>query len=48
MNIIDAIIVTVIVGAVAAIIIKKIKDKKAGKSGCGCDCTGCSESKHCH
>jgi len=27
---------------VGAVIAKMIKDKKAGKGGCGCDCASCS------
>lgn len=41
---------TVIVGAlllaaVAFVIVKMIKDKKSGKSSCGCNCPGCSGGK---
>ncbi len=37
------IVALVLVGIVAAIISKMVKDKKAGKScGCGCGCSGCS------
>ncbi|MBQ1284285.1 MAG: FeoB-associated Cys-rich membrane protein [Acutalibacteraceae bacterium] len=44
---------TVVVGAllaaaVAAVIIKLIKDKRAGKSSCGCNCSGCPMSDKCH
>lgn len=45
---IDWMIGIVIAGAVAAVIIKKIKDKKAGKSGCGCGCSGCALKGKCH
>ena len=33
---------------VAAVIVKMIKDKKAGKGGCscGCDCSQCSGNCH--
>jgi len=27
---------------------KIIKDKKSGKSGCGCGCNGCALSDKCH
>lgn len=47
---IDWVIGIVIAAAVAAVIIKKIKDAKAGKSGCGCGCgcSGCSSNGKCH
>lgn len=52
---IDWIIGTVIAAAAAAVVVKKIKDAKVGKSGCGCGCSdgcaGCSHSKNggsCH
>lgn len=32
--------------AVAAIIWKMVKDKKTGKSTCGCDCANCSGCRH--
>ena len=38
---IDWILLIGITGAAAVIVGKKIKDWKAGKSGCGCNC-GCS------
>lgn len=31
---------------VAAIIWKMIKDKRAHKGGCGCDCAHCSGCRH--
>ena len=41
---IDWILLIGITGAVATIVGKKIKDWKAGTSGCGCSggCSGCS------
>lgn len=45
---IDWIIGILIAAALAAVVIKKIKDKKAGKSGCGCGCSGCSMNGKCH
>lgn len=33
--------------AVLAIIVKKVKDKKAGKSDCGCGCSGCPGASDC-
>lgn len=45
---IDWMIGMIIAAAVAAIIIKKVKDLKAGKSGCGCSCAGCAAKNKCH
>lgn len=45
---IDMVIGIVIAAAVAAVIIKKVKDAKAGKSGCGCGCAGCTAKHKCH
>ncbi|MBO5036902.1 MAG: FeoB-associated Cys-rich membrane protein [Clostridia bacterium] len=33
---------------VTLIVIKLIKDKKQGRSSCGCGCQNCSMSEHCH
>lgn len=33
---------------VAAIIAKMVKDKKKGKSSCGCNCAHCAMSGSCH
>lgn len=44
---------TVIIGLalaviVAGIIVKMVKNKKAGKSSCGCGCSNCPMSEACH
>lgn len=44
---------TIIVGAAVAallafVIIKMVKDKKKGKSSCGCSCAGCPSAGACH
>ncbi|MGM9664151.1 MAG: FeoB-associated Cys-rich membrane protein [Eubacteriales bacterium] len=33
---------------VCAIIIKFVKDKKKGKSSCGCNCAHCAMAGSCH
>lgn len=43
----DLVIVIMIAGAVAAIIRKQIRDRKEGKTGCGCGCSGCAGCGHC-
>lgn len=43
------IIVTLILAAVvAAALIKIIKNKKSGRSSCGCSCSGCVMKDRCH
>ena len=41
------IISVVLVAIVAAIIIKMVRDRKAGKSSCGCGCSDCPSSCAC-
>ena len=43
---VDFVILVGIMGAVSAIVWKKIKDMRAGKSSCGCGC-GCSDCPGC-
>lgn len=38
----------IVFGIVLLIIFRGIKNKKAGKGGCGCDCENCSGSDLCH
>lgn len=47
-NIGSIIVALVLVLIVTAIIVKMIRDKKRGKSSCGCGCAGCAFSKSCH
>ena len=41
------IVALVIIAVVAAIVIGLRKDKKAGKSSCGCGCEGCAMKGRC-
>lgn len=47
-NIGTIIICTVLVAAVAAIIISMVRNKKKGKTSCGCGCSECPMSGSCH
>lgn len=47
-NIATVIICAVLIAIVAAIIVKMIKDKKQGKSSCGCGCADCPMGGSCH
>jgi hypothetical protein len=49
LNNISTIIVCVIIIAVVAMIVRKmVKDKKQGKSSCGCGCQNCAMHDACH
>ncbi len=41
---VSAILILIIGG----IVYKMVKDKRAGKSGCGCGCQNCALSDKCH
>lgn len=47
-NIATILICIVLLGIVAAIIAGIIRDKKKGKSSCGCGCANCPMSGSCH
>ncbi len=36
-----------IAAVVGLVVFKMVKDKKSGKSGCGCGCSGCALSDKC-
>ncbi len=38
----------ILVAVVAVVVIKLLKDKKAGKTSCGCGCKNCPSSGMCH
>lgn len=39
-------VLLVLVLVVGAVITKMVRDKKSGKSSCGCDCSNCSANCH--
>lgn len=47
-NLSTIIIAVIVIGILAAVIVKMIKDKKKGKSSCGCGCENCAASEICH
>lgn len=47
-NIATIIICAVLIAVVAAIIVSMIRNKKKGKSSCGCGCADCPMSGSCH
>ena len=46
-NISTLVIGLVLAAIVAAIVLKLVRDKKAGRSSCGCGCSACAMSEHC-
>lgn len=47
-NIATILISLILLAAVAGIVVKLIKDKKKGNASCGCGCSNCAMSAHCH
>ncbi len=47
-NLATVIISAVLLVIVAAIIVSIVKDKRRGKSSCGCKCASCPMSGSCH
>ena len=45
----STIVVSLILMLVVAVIIRKlVRDKKKGKSSCGCNCAHCAMAESCH
>ena len=45
----STIVVSLILMLVVAVIIRKlVRDKKKGKSSCGCNCAQCAMAESCH
>ena len=47
-NLSTILITAALAAVVALIVVKMIKDKKKGKTSCGCSCTGCAGASICH
>lgn len=47
-NIATIIICAVLIAVVAAIIVGMVKNKKKGRSSCGCGCSDCPLGGSCH
>lgn len=47
-NIATILICIALLAVVAAIVAKMVRDKKKGKSSCGCGCANCPVSGSCH
>ena len=47
-NLATILICAALIAVVTLIILGMIRDKKKGKSSCGCNCAGCAMSGSCH
>lgn len=47
-NLATIIVSLILIALVATVIVKLIKDKKNGKSSCGCGCANCAMNGKCH
>ncbi len=41
-------VASILVIIVGLIIFRQVKNKKEGKTSCGCSCSGCAMSETCH
>ena len=44
----DIVVFLVLALIVGAVVVRMVKDKKTGKGGCGCGCSGCANAPYCH
>jgi len=42
------IVLLAVIAVIALIVYNMYKDKKAGKTACGCKCSGCANAGICH
>ena len=47
-NMSTIVVCIVLIAVVTAIIVRMIKNKKQGKSSCGCGCQNCAARSSCH
>lgn len=47
-NIATIVICLILAAVVAAVVVKLVRDKKKGRSSCGCGCSNCAMSGCCH
>ena len=47
-NMANIVIIAAVLGIVTLAIVSMIRDKKAGKSSCGCGCEHCAMHGKCH
>ena len=47
-NLATIVVSILLLGAVAGIIVRLVKNKRQGKTSCGCGCSNCAMSGICH
>ena len=47
-NIATILTLLVVIAAIALAVYSIVKNKKAGKSSCGCNCQGCPNAQYCN
>lgn len=47
-NLATVLVCLVLAAIVAAIIVKLVRDRRKGKSSCGCNCAHCAMAGSCH
>lgn len=47
-NLPTILVALVVLAVCTLIVVKMIRDKKKGKSSCGCGCSGCAMKELCH
>ena len=47
-NMANILIIAAVLGIVTLAIVSMVRDKKAGKSSCGCSCSHCAMAGKCH
>ena len=47
-NMANILIIGAVLGIVTLVIVSMIRDKRAGKSSCGCNCSHCAMAGKCH
>jgi len=47
-NIANIVVIAVVLAIAGIAVTVMIKDKKAGKSSCGCNCSNCAMAGKCH
>ena len=44
----NILIIAAVLGIVTLVIVSMVRDKRAGKSSCGCNCSHCAMAGKCH
>jgi len=47
-NLANILIIGAVLGIVTLVVVSMIRDKRAGKSSCGCGCSHCAMAGKCH